>query len=233
MNFYTIIGQFAVWAVPVAPAAFFSIKIYDALHERLGFWVALPLAVVGAAGFETVGILNGHAMVSLWQDKRYGMATVAALLLSVYVVIGLYELGLSIGGLMILIGAVVYLTQGLLSAHGDKKRQQKEAESFRMKRAEQERLAKLQQQEDERRLEHELKLAKLAAQKEVKLSETAAKLSTPAPETFQKLSETFPTDWRKLTTEHKAQLAQMTEQEIAETVGVTTKTARAWLEKLT
>ena len=231
MNIQMILGNLAVFAVPVAPATFFGIAIYDSLFGRLGAY-ALPVAVVGAAGFEMVGILNGHAMVSLWQAKRYALAGVAGLLLSLYVVIGLYELGLNIGGLLILVGAIMYVTQGIIGEISSHVAGKKAREVSSVEQAKQARQDAKDERERTARLEHELKLANLEAHKAVKLAGINAQLSPPVQETFQKVSVSFPSDWRTLTDENKAQLRQMAEAEIAEAAGVTPKTARAWMARL-
>jgi hypothetical protein len=225
--FYSAVGQFAVWAVPVAPAAFFSIKIYDALAERLGPMVALFVAVLGAAGFETVGILNGHAMVSFWQDKRYGMALAAALLLASYVTIGLYELGLTIGGVMILIGAIVYLTQGLLTSHNDTKAQRKLAATYQAERQEAERQAAQKAQERAAKLAADLERDKLQAQKEVAIARIKAGQVTDKP---AQVTRNFPQDWRRMTDEQKAQIALMSVDELI-ALGIKRRTAQNWKQR--
>jgi type II secretory pathway pseudopilin PulG len=235
VNFYTLIGNFAVWAVPIAPASFFAITIYDALVPRLGVWLALFVAIVGAAGFETVGILNGHAMVQFWNQKKYSFAIAATILLISYVAIGLYELGATIGGVMIVIGFIVYLTQGLLTEHRHGRAEKQAADEQRRQAQLAAQRAQLERERLAAENEQALKLARLAAQKEIKLLETSQNVREtfpPTRETFPKLSETFPRDWRKLSPEQRDQIATMNEADIVLMAGVDVKTARAWLKKL-
>jgi hypothetical protein len=192
------------------------------------------VGVVGAFGFELIGILNGHAMVTFYSQKRYNFAAVAAILLLSYVAIGLYELGFAIGGLMIIAGFLMYITQGLLAEYHSGKAEKHAADEQRRQAQLAAQRAQLERERLAAENEQELKLAKLNAQKEVKLleiSQNVRESSPPAPETFPKLSETFPRDSRHFRPEHWARIATMDEAEIVLLAGVNVKTARAWLKK--
>ena len=234
MNFYTILGYVAVWSVPIAPVAFFSLHIYDSLAPRLGYY-AIAVGVIGALGFELIGILNGHAMVTFYSQKRYNFAAIAALLLLSYVAIGLYELGFAIGGLMIIAGFLMYITQGLLAEYHSGKADKQAADEQRRQAQLAAQRAQLERERLAAENEHALKLAELEAKKVVllaKVSPNVRESSSPAPETFPKVSETFPRDSRRFRPEHWAQLRGMDEADIVLMTGVDVKTARAWLKKL-
>jgi hypothetical protein len=234
MNFYTILGYVAVWSVPIAPVAFFSLHIYDSLSPRLGYY-AIAVGVVGALGFELIGILNGHAMVTFYSQKRYNFAAIAAILLLSYVAIGLYELGFAIGGLMILAGFLMYITQGLLAEYHSGKAEKQAADESRRQSQLAAQRAQMEREKLAAELEHQRQLAMIAARKEIKLAETSQKVpeTFPAPsESFPKVSETFPRDSRRFRPEHWEKLRRMDEAEIVLMAGVDIKTARAWMKKL-
>jgi hypothetical protein len=230
-NFYQVLGNWAVWAVPVVPATSFGLLIYDWFSPRLGMF-AIPVALVGLVGYEAVGILNGHLMVSFWQSRRYGAAMIAAALLVFYVALGLYELGLTIGGLFILIAFVMYLTRALLHESSETK----EAAKVATKKKEAAQLAALESQrqaarEDAER-QHALKLAELEAKKAVLLAKVAPKVAPQRGESSAQLTESFATDWRKLTPEQRESLRGLTVQQIMDTAGVQERTAQNWRQRL-
>jgi hypothetical protein len=136
---------------------------------------------------------------------------------------------------MIVIGFIVYLTQGLLTEHRHG-RAEKQASDEQRRQAQ---LAAQRAQLERERLaaenEQALKLAKLNAQKEVKLleiSQNVRESSAPAVESSEKVPQTFPRDSRHFRPEHWAQLRGMDEADIVLMAGVNVKTVRAWLKKL-
>lgn len=112
-DIYTIIGWGAMVAVPLAPAFFFGWEIYTAVLDMTAIaWLAVPVAVVSAAGLETVGIFAGHVGMAYHErsDRRWWLA---ATIMMIYVAIGVYELRGTIGMVMFLIAPLVYVLMAL------------------------------------------------------------------------------------------------------------------------
>ena len=226
-----VFNNLAIALAPLSPAIYSGHAVADMLEPQMGAWPALMVGVSFALGLESAGFKAFHLAIHEkgWQSK---LLPVGYIVLGIAVVVSLKPDAAVLGVVMFLLVALVYSAEAARSAVVARKAEERFQKLSEAEDRQAELDAQHERESEAARLEADLRLAKLEAQKQVKLAEINAKLSTPAPESFQKVSETFPTDWRKLAPAHKAQLARMTEQQIAETVGVTTKTARAWLEKL-
>ncbi len=113
-NIYDILGWVAAFAVPIAPAFFFGHKVYMAVFAMTTSAIlAIPVGVLSAAGLEIVGIYAGHTTMEFWRRGRNGEAMVSAVIMIVYVTIGIYELRGSIGAVMFLIAPLVYVLLAL------------------------------------------------------------------------------------------------------------------------
>lgn len=187
---YQILGWLAVLFTPVAPAFFFGWRVYSAVVEMTQIhWVALGVGLCAAIGLEAIGIFAGHTAVDAWRAKQWGSATVATVILGIYVVIGVWELQGTIGMVMFLIAPLGYVVLGLrdtmtkhLSQEEQSQRlldQQKEAEAKQkqaeaQQKLELERLAKateLEQQAQEAEYQRKVQIAQLRLAHEEKLAE--------------------------------------------------------------
>jgi hypothetical protein len=98
---------------PAAAAIFFGWKIYTAALTLTGSerW-AIAAGVATAVALETVGILAGHVGSEFWRrgDKRW---RVAALVMALYVAVGMWELWGTPGMLVFVLSPAVYLLAAL------------------------------------------------------------------------------------------------------------------------
>jgi hypothetical protein len=94
---------------PAAAAIFFGWKIYTAALALTGSerW-AIAAGLATAIALETVGILAGHVASEFWRkgDRRW---IVAALVMALYVVVGMWELWGTTGALVFVLSPAVYL----------------------------------------------------------------------------------------------------------------------------
>lgn len=221
MNRYDYLSLIAMIAVPLAPAFFFGYAVYTAVVSLPApSWIAVPVGVMAALGLELVGILAGHVANTAWRLGDYGRAVLGALIMAVYVVIGVMELWGSIGAVMFLIAPLVYLLaalqEGLHTAVT-----QREAQTAVTR----------QQEQNERKEQHEhnrrMELEKLRLAHDEKLARIAAKTQT----VIRTEADTSKTDWRLMSDTERLRLLDFTPDEIVGRYGVSSKTAGRWLER--
>jgi large-conductance mechanosensitive channel len=234
----------AIVFTPLAPTIWTGAVFGTAITPMVGGTLGAALGIALGVGMEGTGMLCFKAAQDepRWYGKIYPILYLAA--------------GITISAVLkpefFLVAVMLFLMVGLTYAvssqnlkNQERKREATEAKRLELlekqKQAEQNAVAlQLQAEKEaeilrlEKQAEQERKLAVIAAKKDIelaKLSETSQKLSAPE-ETFQKLSETFPSHWTGLTAKHHAMIKNMSKAQVAETFGVTERTASNWHNRL-
>ncbi|MBX3058277.1 MAG: hypothetical protein KF770_17580 [Anaerolineae bacterium] len=204
MTRYDYLSLVAMIAVPLAPAFFFGHMVYTAVAMLPApAWLAIIIGVAAAVGLELVGILAGHVANTAWTVKDYGRAALGALVMVVYVAIGVVELWGSIGAVMFLIAPLVYLLAALQEGLHTAVNQQV-AETAVSRQQEQE--ERRQQREHEQRME----LERLRLAHDEKLARIAAKPQPQPRQIARQDTGNLPHDWRQLTGQQRRDLAHLT-----------------------
>ena len=123
-NTYSTLGWVAMIAVPLAPASFFAVAVFEAGKLMLPgiAWLSVLIGIISAGGLEIVGILAGHLAIEFWQEKELGKAGFAAAIMSIYIALGIAGLllmdtlprqAMVVGIMMFLVAPLVYLLAGL------------------------------------------------------------------------------------------------------------------------
>lgn len=123
-NTYSTLGWAAMIAVPLAPASFFAVAVFEAGKLMLPgvAWLSALIGIISAGGLEIVGILAGHLTIEFWQEKEIGKAGFAAAIMLTYIVLGITGLllidtlpqeAMTVGVMMFLVAPLVYLLTGL------------------------------------------------------------------------------------------------------------------------
>lgn len=113
-NPYTILGWLAIVAVPISPVFFFGWKVHtEVFATSQSLWLSAPVGLLSAIGLEIIGILAGHLAMEFWRSGNMSRAYVAAGIMGVYVIIGVWELWGTVGAVMFIIAPLVYVLVAL------------------------------------------------------------------------------------------------------------------------
>lgn len=172
---YDILTIIAMTTTPAAAAIFFGWRVYSATLTLTGSkdW-AIAAGLATAIALESVGILAGHLASEFWR-RRDSRWIVAAVVMGIYVLVGMIELWGTTGAVVFVLSPAVYLLAALrhtaeIEAIEDKQRQsENEAETKRLKEIEDRKATEeraWQQQQSERAAErqHELDLERVRSQ---------------------------------------------------------------------
>ena len=203
---YGRISTIAVFAVPIAPAAFLGLRLFaqgkaeavETFGAGASGSVFLLLALAAgmtAVGLEFVGIVSGHVTAKLFQRKDNRWLLTAAALLA-YTALGYSALADTAGAFAFLIAPLIYLVTAVGTAadeqhqeelkrqdgrDAEEKRQAEEQEAF--SRQQQQQAVEFEQQLALSREEHDhrLRLAQAEQKSRVLIARAAARAKSPAP----------------------------------------------------
>jgi large-conductance mechanosensitive channel len=225
-----ILQNSAIAFMPLVPTIWTGVVFGQAITPMVGATIGGALGVLLGLTMEGTGMLCFYAAQEerKWHGKIYPALYLAAGIIIAVVLKPEYFL------LSIMLFSLVGLTYSVAAKKiklQEQKREaaenKREALEARRKQAEQE----AEQQRRDKEAEHERKLAVIRAKTDIELAKVAPKLSetyAAQPETFGN----FPNDWRKLSEEQKSHLHGLTVQQIAQTAGVSERTALNWHSRL-
>lgn len=182
---YRKLASVAVFAVPVAPAAFLGIQLFaqgqneaaelfgEAGLTAISLLLALAAAVT-AVGLELVGILSGHVTAKLYQrqDKRWALT---ALALAGYTLLGWTALRGTTGAFAFLIAPLIYLVAAVNTAadeqHEEEQQQAAATAADEQRRADEQLAFEREQQRQRLELDRQLALSREEHEHRLKLAE--------------------------------------------------------------
>lgn len=113
-NPYTLLSTLAILTVPLAPVFFFGWQVHTEVYATSqSYWLSAPVGLLSAIGLEIIGILAGHLAMEFWRSGNMGRAYLSGGVMSIYVVIGVWELWGTIGAVMFVIAPLVYVLVAL------------------------------------------------------------------------------------------------------------------------
>jgi DNA-binding CsgD family transcriptional regulator len=161
ITLYGFLSFVAILAVPVAPVFFFGWRVYEEVSRKAGPLLGGLVGLFSAIGLEIVGVLAGHLATEFWKTGKTSRAVLAAAIMGIYVVIGVYELRGTIGAVMFVIAPLVYVLVGLQYIASDEKTQEQRQDNRKQVIDYREREAAAQRQ-------HELDMERLRLDADVK-----------------------------------------------------------------
>lgn len=175
MKYYTALSAIGSIATPIAPAASIGWEAYAWMLAESGQpALALASGIGSAVGMEIVAALAGHTSLQLYrtQDERWMLA---ALIMCLYVVAGLFHLGATIGGIMFVIAAAFYLLVALRSDSAEIATQQLAMKTDKIEFGRELEREKL-------RLAHEAKLKRIEAKATIEVAQASIMPARPSIE---------------------------------------------------
>lgn len=187
---YRKLSSVAVFAVPVAPAAFLGLRLFAQGRDEAttlfsgvtgltAVYLLLALAAaVTAVGLELVGILSGHVTAKLYQrhDRRWLLTAVA---LALYTGLGWWTLRGTAGAFAFFIAPLIYLVAALNTAadeqHEEEQQQAATVAAGRQRLADEQTAFDREQQRQRLEMERELALSREEHDHRLRLAEAEAK----------------------------------------------------------